>query len=263
MVQPIDQFQTQSGGGLNRLGVAQRAGESQADYDVRSGVTPRPSGGGRTPMPSGGGMGLNNPYNQASMAQMGALSTYSNPAAAAANMMNPYNQQVVDATLRDVGNASQMAMNNLDAQAQRAGAFGGSRHGIAMAELGKGFNQQALDQVSRLRQQGYNQSMNDAFRAAQGLQSAGQQSFGYGQAIQNQQMQQGGMQQALMQQLINAAKGQYGQYANAPMNKLQLPLAALGAAPVPQSQTQERDLGLYDYLTAGASFVTGMPSFMG
>ena len=247
---------------LNRLGVAQRVGESQADYDVRSGVTPRPSGGG-APNPSGGGMGLNNPYNQASMAQMGALSTYSNPAAAAANMMNPYNQQVVDATLRDVGNASQMAMNNLDAQAQQAGAFGGSRHGIAMAELGKGFNQQALDQVSRLRQQGYNQSMNDAFRAAQGLQSAGQQSFGYGQAIQNQQMQQGGMQQALMQQLINAAKGQYGQYANAPMNKLQLPLAALGAAPVPQSQTQDRDLGLYDYLTAGASFVTGMPSFMG
>ena len=151
--------------------------------------------------------------------------------------MNPYNQQVVDATLRDVGNASQMAMNNLDAQAQRAGAFGGSRHGIAMAELGKGFNQQALDQVSRLRQQGYNQSMNDAFRAAQGLQSAGQQSFGYGQAIQNQQqMQQGAMQQQMMQNLINAAKNQYNQFAAAPTNKLGLPLAALGATPLPETQ---------------------------
>ena len=39
-------------------------------------------------------------------------------------------------------------------------------------------------------------------------------------------------------------EGQYGQYANAPMNKLQLPLAALGAAPVPQTQTQERNLGI-------------------
>tara|TARA_R100001509_G_scaffold92633_1_gene53553 strand:- start:2243 stop:3151 length:909 start_codon:yes stop_codon:yes gene_type:complete len=271
-----------SGEPLNRLGVAQRVGESQADYDARSGITPRPSGvgggmgapqnitpatgveprgGGASPAPSGGGMGLNNPYNQASMAQMGALSTYSNPAAAAANMMNPYNQQVVDATLRDVGNASQMAMNNLDAQAQQAGAFGGSRHGIAMAELGKGFNQQALDQVSRLRQQGYNQSMNDAFRAAQGLQSAGQQSFGYGQAIQNQQMQQGSMQQALMQQLINAAKGQYGGYTDAPMNKLQLPLAALGVAPKPESSTTTKDMGIYDYLTAGASALYGMPTF--
>ena len=48
------------------------------------------------------------------------------------------------------------------------------------------------------------------------------------------------MQQQLMQNLINAAKGQYGQYANAPMNKLQLPLAALGAAPVPQNQIQEK-----------------------
>lgn len=254
MVQP-------TGGGVNRFGVAQRIGESQADYDVRSGVTPRPSGGGGSPMPSGGGMGLNNPYNQASMAQMGALSTYSNPAAAAANMMNPYNQQVVDATLRDVGNASQMAMNNLDAQAQRAGAFGGSRHGIAMAELGKGFNQQALDQVSRLRQQGYNQSMNDAFRAAQGLQSAGQQSFGYGQALQNQQMQQGAMQQQMMQNLINAAKGQYNQFAAAPTNKLGLPLAALGATPLPETQVTDRQLGIMDYLTAGAQIYAGLPRF--
>jgi len=71
------------------------------------------------------------------------------------------------------------------------------------------------------------------------------------------------MQQQLMQNLINAARGQYGQYANAPMNKLQLPLAALGAAPVPQTQTQSRQLGIMDYLTAGLSGIAGMPSFMG
>ena len=125
-----------------------------------------------------------NPFQQASQAQQGALATYSNPSAAAMNMMNPYNQQVVDATLRDVGSAAQMGLNQIGAQAQGAGAYGGSRQGIAEAEALKGFNQQALDQVSRLKQQGYNQSMNDAFRAAQGLQSAGQQSFGYGQSIQ-------------------------------------------------------------------------------
>ena len=124
------------------------------------------------------------PMQRASGANMQAFNTYSNPAAAAQNMMNPYNQQVVDTTLRDVGNAAQIGMNTLDAQAQAAGAFGGSRHGIQGAEALKGYQQQALDKVGALRQQGYQQSMNNAFNAAQGLQSTGQQAFGMGNQLQ-------------------------------------------------------------------------------
>ena len=77
-----------------------------------------------------------------------------------------------------------------------------------------------------------------------------------------QQMQQVSMQQQLMQNLINAAKGQYDNFSSAPANKLALPLAALGAAPVPQTQTQSRQLGIMDYLTAGLSGIAGMPRFM-
>ena len=112
--------------------------------------------------------------------------------------MNPYQQQVVDATIRDVGNAAQIGLNNIGAQAQRAGAYGGSRQGVMEAEALKGFNQQALDQVSRLNQQGFNNAMNNAFRSAQGLQGVGSQAFNMGQAINQQQMQQGAMQQQLM-----------------------------------------------------------------
>ena len=36
-----------------------------------------------------------NPYNQAAAAQQSALATYANPSAAAANMMNPYQQQLI------------------------------------------------------------------------------------------------------------------------------------------------------------------------
>ena len=157
-----------------------------------------------------------NRFHEGSLANQMALNTYSNPGAAALSMMNPYNQQVIDTTLRDVGQASQMAMNNLDAQAQKAGAFGGSRHGIAMAELGKGYQQQALDKVGALRQQGYGQAMNNAFNAASGLQNAGQQAFNMGQAVNNQQMQQGAMQQQMMQNLINTGKQQYGGYTGGP-----------------------------------------------
>lgn len=229
-----------------------------------------------------------------------------------ATYQNPYEDDVVQASMRDIGNRGLQMQNTLGAQAQAAGAFGGSRHGIAEAELATNTQQQMLDQAAKLRAQGFNtalgasqadlgrqlgaagQSAGIAGQAAgmggqiagmggslgalgsqlgalgstqsnigSNLSNLGQTSFGYGQAVNQQQMQQGAMQQAAMQSLINAAKGQYGNYANAPMNKLQLPLAALGAAPVPQTQTQDRQLGIMDYLTAGASFATGMPSFMG
>lgn len=205
-----------------------------------------------------------NPYSQASAAQMGAMATYANPAARAQQMMNPYQQAVVDKTLRDVGSAAQLGMNQLGAQATAAGAYGGSRHGVAMAEAAKGYQQQALDAVGALNQQGYNQAMNDAFRSAQGMQSAGQQSFGYGQQIQNMQMQQGAMQQAAMQQLIDQARNQYQGYANAPTQKMQLPLQALGMVPYSTSQTtsggaqtSSMNPGLFNYLQVGASMFGG------
>ncbi len=200
-----------------------------------------------------------NPFQGAAQATMAAGQAFANPNVN--QFMNPYQQQVVDATIRDVGNAAQMGLNNIGAQAQRSGAYGGSRQGVMEAEALKGFNQQALDQVSRLNQQGFNNAMNNAFRSAQGLQGIGSQAFNMGQAINQQQIQQGAMQQQMMQNLINAARNQYNQFAAAPTNKLGLPLAALGATPLPETQKTERQLGIMDYLTAGAQIYAGMPRF--
>jgi len=200
-----------------------------------------------------------NPFQGAAQATMAAGQAFANPNVN--QFMNPYQQQVVDATIRDVGNAAQIGLNNIGAQAQRSGAYGGSRQGVMEAEALKGFNQQALDQVSRLNQQGFNNAMNNAFRSASGLQGIGSQAFNMGQAINQQQMRQGAMQQQLMQNLINAGKNQYNQFASAPTNKLGLPLAALGATPLPETQTTDRQLGIMDYLTAGAQMYAGMPRF--
>ena len=71
-----------------------------------------------------------NPYQGAAQATMQAGQAFANPNVN--QFMNPFNQNVVDKTLRDVGNAAQMGLNNIGAQAQRSGAYGGSRHGIAM-----------------------------------------------------------------------------------------------------------------------------------
>ena len=212
---------------------------------------------------------------------------------------NPYETQVVQQSLRDLGGAQEKALNQMGAQATAARAFGGSRQGIAEAETRKSFADQAARTVSGLRQSGYQQAQQLAgqdigrqmqvsaanqaalnqqrqFGAAQGmaaqqlnqgagLQGAqfrlgaagqmgnlGQQAFGTSQAIQQQQMQQGLMQQGLMQQLIDAARGQYAGAVGAPQQSLGLPLAALGAAPVPQTTTQTQKPGLFSYLQLGA-----------
>ncbi len=202
---------------------------------------------------------------------------------------NPYESQVVQQTLRDIGTAQEQALNLQGAQAQRAGAFGGSRQGIAEAETRLGYGQQALDAASRLRQQGYQTALGLAgqdvgaqtaaaqyaaqqrasaqaqnlaaqqaamgmrLNAAQQLAGLGQQAFGTGQAIQQQQMQQGLLQQMLQQSLIDAAKAQYAGYTGAPSAALAAPLAALGATPSQSTTTQSMQPGLFNYLQLGAS----------
>ena len=193
-----------------------------------------------------------NPFQRASSANMQAMNTFSNPAAAAANMMNPYQQQVVDATIRDVGNAAQMGLNQIGAQAQSAGAYGGSRQGIAEAEALKGFNQQALDQVSRLNQQGYQQSINNAFNAASGLQNVGNQAFNFGNQLQQNQMQQGAMQQQMMQNLINAGKQQFAGFTGQPQQNLNTLLSTISAQPQLSGQEKSFQPGLFNYLQFAA-----------
>ena len=213
-----------------------------------------------------------NPYTQASQAQQAAMGRVAagmgqTAAGGMAAYQNPYEQAVVDKTLRDVGGAAQIGLNTLGAQAQQARAFGGSRHGIAEAEALKGYQQQALDKVGALRQQGFNTALGasqaDLSRqlgAAGQLAGMGQQSFGYGQAIQNQQMMQGAMQQQMMQNLINAAKQQYAGYAGAPNQGLNTLLGAVyGTQPMMGSSAASQfNPGLFNYMQMGAQAAAGM-----
>ena len=259
------------------------------------------------------------------------------PATAAsgmANYQNPFENQVVQASLRDIEGARQQAMNTAGAQATSANAFGGSRHGLVEAETNKNYTQQALDTASRLRSQGFNtaigaaqfdvgqqQAVNAANQmaanqasqfgagaantanqfgagaantanqfgasaanvanqfgaqqgmtaqqlnqqaglqanqqnlgAAQQMAGLGQQSFGYGQSIQNQQMMQGAMQQQMMQDLINAGKQQYAGYTGAPQQGLATFLGAMSGVPNLQGQQQGYRPGFLDYFQAAGAF---------
>lgn len=166
--------------------------------------------------------------------------------------MNPYTSEVIGRTGMDIGAAQQMAMNQLGAQASRAGAFGGSRHGVAEAQTNAGFIKQLADTSANLRQQGFNTALGAAQQQQGMLSQLAGQGFGFGQALNQQQMQQGGIQQGLMQQLIDASRGQYGGFTGAPQQALTLPLAALGASNMgQQTQTTSQRPGLFNYLALG------------
>ena len=72
-----------------------------------------------------------------------------------ANYQNPYEDAVVQKSMMDIGNQGLKMQNQLSAQAGAAGADGGSRHGIAEAELATNTQQQMLDQAAKLSQQGF------------------------------------------------------------------------------------------------------------
>jgi hypothetical protein len=191
---------------------------------------------------------------------------------------NPYTQQVIDTSMQDLERQRLMQQNQLGAQATQAGAFGGSRHGVAEGMTNEAFARQGGQLAAGLRQQGFQNAQQMAqsdianrfsadtanqaaglsgaaqrLGAAQQLGALGAQSFGYGSTIQNNLAMQGQNQQALQQALIDAAKGQYGAYTQYPAAQLSLMSQALGSTPYGQSTTSTKQPGLFDYLTAGAS----------
>ena len=176
--------------------------------------------------------------------------------------MNPYTQNVTNNAMGDLERQRQMATNTMDAQASQAGAFGGSRHGIANAATNEGFARQGANMFGNLQQQGYGQALGAA-QNQQGIQmqGAGQMGnlanmgFGFGNQIADRQQAQGGMQQGMQQMLIDAARQQFQGYAGAPMQSLAPGQSALGSAQFGQTTTEKKNPGLFDYLSLGASMV--------
>jgi len=192
--------------------------------------------------------------------------------------MNPYETNVVKANEADILRGANMGMDMLGAQAQAGQAFGGSRHGIAMGELGRDTVSELAKSSAGLRQQGYAQAQQAAqsdissqMQASLANQQAGlagnQQlmgasgqmadisnlGFGMGQTITNNLAKQGAQEQAMQQALIDSSKQRFQGYTAQPQNSLGYVSQAIGASPTPQSQTTGKDPGLFDYMTLAAT----------
>ena len=179
-----------------------------------------------------------NQYSQANMGEalstlrqgvgslQGAAEMY-NPGNAQA-FMNPYQQQVIDESVRQINRQGDLSRQNLQAQATRAGAFGGSREGAQRAELERALSEQKNAAIVGGLSQGYQQSAQQAQQAfeaqqarqlqqAQGLAGIGS-TFGQ-QSLQQAQLGQGaaGLQGNLSGQLAGLS-GMYGNLAGQQAN---------------------------------------------
>lgn len=191
---------------------------------------------------------------------------------------NQYNNDVVDTTTAQMNQNLAMQQNATGADASRAGAFGGARHGIVEATNASQTNDAIGRMTAQQQQQGFRDAANmsgqdinnrmnvgaqnqgamnaagqfnagqsgnmvqqgfsNATQAAQGMGSLAGQSYGMGSDINAQQMQAGGMAQQLNQMLLNNGSGMYDQWANQPTTMLNQRLAALGQNPMNNSGTQ-------------------------
>lgn len=119
--------------------------------------------------------------------------------------MNPYNNLVLQDQLGEMNRQAAIQQQQMNAQAVRAGAFGGSREGVQRAELGRNLSQMQNQAINQSMQQNYAQ----ALAAAQQQQQAGLQAYGQlsniGQGIGNLAAQQFGIGQQMA-----AGLGQFG-----------------------------------------------------
>jgi hypothetical protein len=133
--------------------------------------------------------------------------------------MNPYNNLVLQNQLQEMGRQAQIQGQQMNAQAVRAGAFGGSREGVQRAELARNLAQTQNQAIGQSLQQNYAQALGAA-QQQQGAQlGAYNQLANIGQGIgslANQQFSQG--------QQLASGLGQFG----AQLGNLGVQNAALG-----------------------------------
>ena len=196
-----------------------------------------------------GGLGMQNlDTSAAATAQQLAQPDMAN----ISNFYNPYQQQVIDATMSDMERARQGAVQQIGQQANAARAFGGSRHGIAETMANQEFARNAGSTLANLRSQGFNTAANmmqqsnaQRLTAAQQLAGLGQQQTAMQMAGGQAMMGLGGTRQQFAQQQMDAAR-------NLGLERLGIMQSALGLQMPGLGGTQTTSQPMYSNPAAGA-----------
>ena len=140
--------------------------------------------------------------------------------------MTPYLQAVLDPQVAAARRQAEISQQNLQSQYGKAGAYGGSRQGVAEAELQRGL----LDRLSGIYGTGYQ----NAFQQAQDQFNKERQ---YGMDVLREQRTAGTEQRNIEQQGILADIAQFEQERDYPMQQLKFMQSLLGGALPLETQT--------------------------
>ena len=105
------------------------------------------------------GVGSYQPFLTAAQAAVGQQAASTGPQAFQ-QFMSPFQQQVIDTTLQDFDRQAAMGRQGIRDQAATAGAFGGGREGVQMAEFDAGNLRNRASLLAQLQQQGFTQAQN-------------------------------------------------------------------------------------------------------
>jgi hypothetical protein len=185
--------------------------------------------------------------------------------------MNPYTRSVTDQVVGDINEQEAMQQQALRDTAEDQNSFGGSRMDMRSMRLNNTFDKTRADAINRMYSENFqnaqraaqqditgklgadqgNQRMGGEMlsQAGSGFTNLGQTAGGLGQAgartmgdlskqgwdmakdVMQNQSALGGQMQDLQQRIMDAAKGQYGGYTNAPTSGLEFMMRGIGALP--------------------------------
>lgn len=235
------------------------------------------------PLPAPSGTGI---YGQSAdwLNQSGAWNAAAGMATAAGaqpiyegmpNYQNVFDNAVVNAYGDDLYNQTQRQLMGVGADANSAGAFGGSRHGLVEGQVYDAAQRNFSDFSSNLRRQGFLDAGNFANMDIQNMLNSGgsmldvanafnnlsQTGFNMGTSIGQQQWQQGLLAQMMNQNLLDDQQAQFNEYVNAPATSVGLLSGVGSASPLGNTGTTDATTtpGLYDYLSMGAQLVPFIP----
>ena len=104
----------------------------------------------------------------------GGLGMLADPTQAIGMFMSPYQTEVIDRAMADIGRAGEIQRRGIGAKAVGSGAFGGSRQAIAESELGRNVLDRQANIAAQLRNQGFGQALTASQKAAQLMGGLGQ-----------------------------------------------------------------------------------------
>ena len=166
---------------------------------------------------------------------LSSAGTY-DPSINAAQFFNPYEDQVVQQTLRDIGEQGELQKMQGRAGAVGSGAFGGARSGIMDTEMSKNILREQARTAGGLRQQGYESARNAAQQAFENTQ---QRRMAVGQGLGQLGLQYGQLSQADVNQMMGIGQGLgslAGQYAGLGAQSANLGLQQAGLGELAQRQ---------------------------